>query len=148
MGSETDAFLERWHRVVAAKDCEAIVSLLAPNATMGAPPYFQKLEGRDLIAQLLGIILRTIEDFTYNRQWRDGRELALEFTGRVDDLGLQGIDLITLDDQGRLANLDVLIRPLNALTALRDRVAPQMAEYLKSLQGSAAAGAAPTAPSE
>jgi 2,4-dienoyl-CoA reductase (NADPH2) len=55
------------------------------------------------------------------------RELALEFRGRVGGLELQGVDLITLDDQGRITNLDVMIRPINTLLALRDRVAARMA---------------------
>ena len=118
--------------------------------SLGAPPYWPRFEGRAQVHHLLGLILETIEGFTYRREWERGNELALEFTGRVDDNGLQGIDLITLDAEGRLANLDVMIRPLNSLIALRDRVAPQMAEYLKSLQGASAAAArtAPTTPGE
>ena len=50
--------------------------------------------------------------------------------GRVGERELQGIDLISLDDEGRIRNLDVLMRPLNGIAALRDIVAPQMAEYL------------------
>jgi hypothetical protein len=60
----------------------------------------------------------------------DGRELALEFTGEVDGMGLQGIDLVTLGDDGRIARLDVMIRPLNTLTVLRDKVAERMAPIL------------------
>jgi hypothetical protein len=43
---------------------------------------------------------------------------------------LQGIDLITLDAEGRIQNLDVLMRPVKGIEALRDRIAPRMAEYL------------------
>ena len=130
MKSQSEAFLDRWHRIVAERDVEALGQVLAGDVTMGAPPYFQKLSGHDLVQHLLGIIINTIEGFTYHREWADGRELALEFTGEIDGKGLQGIDLITLDAENRLVNLDVMIRPLNALVALRDRVAPQMADYL------------------
>ena len=43
---------------------------------------------------------------------------------------LQPGDLVTLDVEGRIQNLDVLMRPLNGIVALRDRIAPRMAEYL------------------
>jgi len=125
-----EAFLEKWHRIVAERDLEGLGGVLAEDVQMGAPPYFGKLSGHELVAHLLGIILHTIGGFRYHREWVKDNELALEFTGQVDGLDLQGIDLITLDREGRLVNLDVLIRPLNALEALRDRVAPQMAEYL------------------
>lgn len=133
MAVDTKAFLDRWHRIVADRDLEGLREVIADDMTMGAPPYWQKLEGKDLIHHLLGVIVNTIEDFTYHRQWVDGRELALEFDGHVGDHRLQGIDLITLGEDGLVKNLDVMIRPLNSLEALRDSVAPKMQEYLASL---------------
>ena len=130
MPDDVDRFLAAWHRAVAARDLEGVDALLAEEVTIGAPPYWTKLEGRPLVQHLLGLILTTIEDFTYRRQWRDGGELALEFTGRVDGLDLQGIDLVTLDERGRIANLDVLIRPVNAVQALIASVAPRMQAHL------------------
>jgi len=130
MPADAHAFLERWHHVVRTRDRAAVADLLADAITLGAPPYWEKLEGKPLVHHLLGIIIETIDEFTYHREWIAGSELALEFRGRVGRRELQGIDLITLDDAGRIRNLDVMIRPLNALEALRDRVAPRMAEYL------------------
>jgi hypothetical protein len=43
---------------------------------------------------------------------------------------LQGIDLITLADDGRVANLDVMIRPIDSLLALRDHVGAEMGKFL------------------
>jgi len=128
-----NTFLERWHRMVADRDADAIGDLLAEDVIIGAPPYWEPLEGHPLVTHLLGIIVTTIEDLRYRREWIDGNELALEFRGQVGDEQLQGIDLITLDDDGRVRRIDVMIRPLNALTALFERVAPQMAAYLESL---------------
>jgi len=133
MAADAQAFLERWHRIVGEKDLVALREAMADDMTMGAPPYWQKLEGKDLVHHLLGVIITLIEDFTYHREWVSGSEIALEFHGHVGEDQLQGIDLITLDDDGRIKNLDVMIRPLNSLTALRDRVVPKMKEYLESL---------------
>jgi hypothetical protein len=126
--TETEAFLTEWHRIVREKDAATIGALLAEDVTLGAPPYWSKLQGRPLVAHLLGLILRTIEDFSYHRQWIAGYELALEFTGHVGGKHLQGIDLITLDSTGRVVNLDVLMRPINGIAALRDTIAPRMQE--------------------
>jgi hypothetical protein len=123
-------FLVRWHRIVAEKDLDALAAILADDVTIGAPPYWSKLDGKDLVAHLLGIIIETIEDFTYHREWTHGREFALEFRGHVGEHQLQGIDLITVGDDGRIRNLDVLIRPINAVLALRDIVGPRMARFL------------------
>ncbi len=135
MASENDGFLAEWHRLVEARDLLALEKILAEDVTMGAPPYWDRLEGRPIVHHLLGLIIRTIEDFTYHREWHDdsrGRgEIALEFRGHVGELDLQGIDLITLNQRGEVQNLDVMIRPMNALAALRDVIAPQMMGFLR-----------------
>jgi hypothetical protein len=137
MASINSDFLAQWHPVVQDRDLTGLEKLLASDVTMGAPPYWDKLSGRPLVHHLLGLIIHTIDDFTYHREWHDdarGRgEIALEFHGHVGELDLQGLDLITLNERGEIQNLDVLIRPMNALEALRDVIAPQMAEYLRNL---------------
>ena len=133
MAGAGDAFLEEWHRIVAEKDLAGLGRALAEDVTIGAPPYWNRLEGHALVHHLLGLILDTIEDFTYRREWVSGRELALEFEGHVGEHRLQGIDLITLDENGAIRNLDVCMRPINAVLALREAVAPQMAAYLQKL---------------
>ena len=132
MTGEVEIFLEEWHRIVAEKDLDALPRLLAADVSLGAPPYWPRFEGRELVRHLLGLILETIEGFTYHREWRDGGELALEFRGRVGDLELQGIDLISLNDRAELRRLDVLMRPTNAVDRLQQTIAPRMASFLSS----------------
>ena len=136
MSADPHQFLKRWHRIVAERDLEGLGEIVAPDISMGAPPYWERLTGKDLVIHLLGIIIHTIDDFTYHREWVDGSEFALEFRGHVKDMELQGIDLISVDSRGLVRRLDVMIRPLNSLERLRDIVAPKMAEYLASLKNS------------
>jgi len=130
---EVDRFLDEWHRIVREQDAAALTEIIAEDVTLGAPPYWNRLQGRELVAHLLGLILETIEDFTYLRQWRAGRELALEFSGRVGDYRLQGVDLITVDEDGLLCAIDVPMRPLDTVEHLRDTIAPRMQQYLSAL---------------
>lgn len=130
-------FLAKWHPVVKERDLAGLETLLAPDVSMGAPPYWDRLRGRPLVHHLLGLIIHTIKDFSYHREWHDDSrgngEIALEFHGHVGELDLQGIDLISLNDLGEIQKLDVVIRPMNALAALRDVITPQMAVYLRNL---------------
>ena len=131
MTDPIDVFDREWHRIVAEKDVVGLERVLAEDVALGVPPYWQKLHGRAIAVNLLGLIIHTIEEFTYHREWRSGRELAYEFTGHVGDLDLQGIDLITIDEHCRVTDLDVLMRPVNAIIELRGVVAPQMAAFLQ-----------------
>lgn len=137
MASVNAEFLAKWHPVVKERDLAGLETLLAPDVSMGAPPYWDRLRGRPLVHHLLGLIIHTIKDFSYHREWHDDSrgngEIALEFRGHVGELDLQGIDLISLNDRGEIQKLDVVIRPMNALAALRDVITPQMAIYLRNL---------------
>ena len=137
MASVNAEFLAKWHPVVKERDLAGLKTLLAPDVSMGAPPYWDRLRGRPLVHHLLGLIIHTIKDFSYHREWHDDSrgngEIALEFHGHVGELDLQGIDLISLNDRGEIQKLDVVIRPMNALAALRDVITPQMAVYLRNL---------------
>ena len=134
MKSNPDDFLAEWHRIVAERDLVSLETILAEDVSLGAPPYWDKLQGRPIVHHLLGLIIETISGFTYHREWHDDSrhrgEIALEFKGRVGELDLQGIDLITLNDRGEVQNIDVMIRPMNALGTLRDLIAPRMIKFL------------------
>ena len=134
MSVTKNEFLLKWHQLVANRDLAALEEVLAEDVTMGAPPYWDKLQGKPIVHHLLGLIISTIDDFSYHRQWHTdctgSDEIVLEFMGHVGGLDLQGVDLISLNERGELQNLDVMIRPMNALEALRDIVAPQMMEFL------------------
>lgn len=124
------SFLEEWHRIVANRDLDALEQILREDVTIGAPPYWTPLAGRPIVHHLLSIIIETIEGFSYFREWQDGSELALEFRGKVGDLDVQGIDLISLDPEGRIRNLDVLMRPTNTILRLQEVIGPRMADFL------------------
>jgi hypothetical protein len=130
-------FLARWHQIVAEKNVSALPDMLAEDVEIGAPPYWGVIHGRSTVAHLLGLILETIDGFTYRREWCADRELALEFYGRVGDLDLQGIDLITLGGDGRIRRLDVLMRPVNAVIALRSVITPQMEAFFVAASAAA-----------
>jgi len=146
LASKQKKFLDRWHQIVSIKDLGGLESILAENVSIGAPPHWDDLEGRPLVNRLIQLIMTSIDDFTYHRQWHEDfkgtGEIALEFKGRVGELDLQGIDLITLNDRGELQHIDVMIRPINALEALEDNVAPKMMEFLS--EGATGAPLSPT----
>lgn len=130
MADPVSGFLDHWHRIVGEKDLDALRGVLADDVSLGAPPYWGRIQGHEIVHHLLGLIVNTIAGFAYHREWQKGHELALEFTGRVGELELQGIDLISLDPKLRIQRLDVMIRPINAVIALRDAIAPRMASFL------------------
>jgi hypothetical protein len=44
----------------------------------------------------------------------------------MGDVSVNGVDLITCDDDGRIVEFKVMLRPLKALEAVRDRMAAML----------------------
>lgn len=112
------AFLERWHAAVDTQDGGAVRALLAPDVVFRSPVAHTPYQGQDAVAFLLGNVIQVFQDFTYHREFISGDSVTLEFSARVGDLDLKGVDIIRLDDAGRIADFEVMVRPANALMAL------------------------------
>ncbi len=123
--------LKQWHRFVVERDIGHLDDLLHENVTFRPPTYWKNREGKPVTMLILSTVMDIFEDFEYHRQWIDDDNWALEFTARIGDLELKGVDLIRLED-GKIVDFEVLIRPPNAVSALRH----EMGERLAALGGS------------
>ncbi len=113
---------------IESGDLDAAIACLSPTVVLHSPVTFKPFEGRDAVAMLFGILFRTFEDFRYVADYRaaDGSEV-LHFRTRVGDRDVEGIDMLRFDAQGMIDDFTVFVRPLSAVTALRDAIGAQLA---------------------
>ncbi|WP_306363189.1 nuclear transport factor 2 family protein [Nocardia sp. CC227C] len=112
---------------VEARDVDAIEALLADNVVFTSPVAFKPYPGKAITAAILRGVLRVFEDFRYVREIADanGRDHALVFEATVDGKRLTGCDFLHVDDEGRIDDLMVMVRPLSAAQALAARMGEQ-----------------------
>lgn len=115
-----------FRRAAEAKDLELMSETLREDVVLHSPILFRGFEGREIVVQVLTHVAATLEDFVYTDELVDDRTVALRFKARVEDRELEGIDFLELDEEGRVAELTVFMRPMSALT----RFNKQMAERL------------------
>ena len=115
-----------WHQFIADRDVAHLDPLLDEAVTFRSPAYWKPRTGKSSTLFILSTVMEIFEDFTYHRQWIHQTDWALEFTARIGDLRLKGVDLITLQD-GKITELEVVIRPPNAVEALRQEMAVGLA---------------------
>ncbi len=126
--------------VVAKGDDAAIAPLMARNVRFLPPTYWAVWEGPEAVAAVLGHVGQVFSDFRYRRVMGAGNDWALEFQCRIGELDAVGVDLITLDDDGLIAEFEVAMRPLKSVAALREamnarvRTDPRFLEFGKALR--------------
>jgi ketosteroid isomerase-like protein len=115
---------------VEARDPEAAAAVLADDVVFRSPIVFKPYAGRAAAGAVLAAALRVFDDFVYEVELasEDGRDHALMFRARVDGRDIQGCDFLHHDQDGRVVELTVMVRPLSAALALRDRMAAELAQ--------------------
>ena len=75
---------------------------------------------------LLDAVLRVFEDFAYLDRIEGERSAALIFRARVGDREVEGLDHLTFDDDGRVTELRVMVRPMSGMNALAEAMRAQL----------------------
>jgi SnoaL-like domain len=123
--------LASWHRMVATEDLGQVASLCAPDAVFRSPVAFAPYKGAPLVAQFLQQAVQAFEDFRYDRTFYAGdHSVVLEFSARVGDKALKGIDMIRFDAEGRMSEFEVMVRPATGLQALGAEMTRRMTPIL------------------
>ena len=123
---------ERFRTAVEKGDLAALEDLFTEDIRFYSPVKFTPFEGRPMVLGLLGVLLRTFEDFHYVGRLdgtaetsTDGEEAPSEiliFRATVDGRQIHGIDLLQLDADGRIKEFTVMVRPQSAVQALGQAV--------------------------
>ena len=148
-----DQAMETWHRFLRGEEPDALDTLLHDDCVFYSPIVFRPQEGKaltKLYLQAAGQALpgeassssgagdpdgapgETVKGgFRYTKKVLAGDTAVLEFETTVEGKYVNGVDIIRVDDDGRIVEFRVMIRPLQAVNAVHR----QMAAMLEAMQG-------------
>ncbi|WP_339510374.1 nuclear transport factor 2 family protein [Pseudomonas sp. RL_15y_Pfl2_60] len=120
--------MQQWHGMIASKDLSGLPALLHPDAVFRSPMAFKPYAGADKVAMILNTVIKVFEDFTYHRELvsADGLNVVLEFSAKVADRELKGIDMVRFNEQGQIVEFEVMVRPMSGLQALGDEMGKRL----------------------
>ncbi|MEX6502084.1 nuclear transport factor 2 family protein [Pseudomonas zhanjiangensis] len=124
--------LQRWHQLLLGNDLGRLPELLHAQALFRSPMAYKPYVGAPLVSLILNTVSQVFEDFVYHRELAsaDGLSVVLEFSARVADRELRGIDLIRFDEAGKIVEFEVMIRPMSGLQALGEEMARRLEPLL------------------
>ncbi|MGW0811730.1 nuclear transport factor 2 family protein [Streptomyces viridiviolaceus] len=122
---------------VENRDQDALEALLAESVVFTSPVAFKPYVGKAITAAILRGVMRVFEDFTYVREIAnpDGRDHAFVFTATVGGRQLQGCDFLHFDEDGRIDDFTVMVRPLSAAKALSEAMGAQFDQIHREAAG-------------
>ena len=144
MGASTiDETIARWHAYLSGDEPDGLDALLADDVVFFSPIVYTPQEGKALTSLYLAAAKQTLPGskpvgdgstdrqpaFRYTKQVLAGDTAVLEFETSIEDTYVNGVDIIRIDDQGRIVEFRVMLRPLKAINLVHR----QMGEALEAL---------------
>ena len=113
----TPEVIEKWHKVVADKNIALLDEILADDARMHSPVVHTVQEGKQITKMYLAGAAMTIgnDSFKYVREVYDDGFAMLEFETEMDGIIVNGVDMITWNEDNLITDFKVMIRPLKAV---------------------------------
>ena len=145
-----EAVLEKWEALIQGKhggDSNALLDdLLADDVVFLSPVVFTPQEGKAVTKLYLGAAGATFGGdepaekveagekqggFRYIKKVVSGNHAVLEFETTMRGKYVNGVDIVTCNDEGKITEFKVMIRPLQAVNAVH----AAMGAMLKKMQG-------------
>jgi hypothetical protein len=117
--------LATWHRLVERADPEGLDALLADDVVFHSPIVHTPQVGKTVTTLYLMAAFRVFfnDTFRYVREVVGERDAVLEFEVEIDGIHVNGVDMITWDDEGRIVGFKVMVRPLKAIRLIHEKMA-------------------------
>jgi hypothetical protein len=123
--------IHKWHEVVNSDDLDLLDTIIAEGAVFSSPVVFTPMEGKEITMMYLHAAGQSfnMEKFKYTKEIHDGMSSVLEFETYIDDISVNGVDMIEWNEDGKISNFKVMIRPFKAVQKVQEK----MVEALESL---------------
>lgn len=119
--------LKEWHRIVASRDWDQLSGLLTDDVVFRNPAAFEPYHGKATMQAILNAVFSVFQDFKYLRHFSNETGYVLEFSAQVGDEKLFGVDLIEFDQEGKITDLMVMMRPASVVLTLAAEAGKRLA---------------------
>lgn len=141
------AVIERWHAHTRGELANGLDVLLDDDVVFYSPIVFTSQRGKAITKLYLQAAGQTLpgektsataqtesndapKGFRYTKEILDGYNAVLEFETTIEGKYVNGIDMITCNDAGKITEFRVMIRPLQAINLVHK----QMGEMLDKMK--------------
>jgi len=116
--------LSTWHQLVSTRDVRGLDALLADDVVFLSPVVHTPQAGKAITTRYLAAAFNVFfnESFRYVREVTGPRDAVLEFEVEIEGIAVNGIDMLKWNDEGRIVEFKVFIRPLKAIQLIHRKM--------------------------
>ena len=103
--------LELWHDMLEQRDPNRLDEVLAEDCVFHSPIVHTPQEGREITKFYLTGAFHVFNDsFHYVKEVVTPQHAVLEFSCDMDGITVNGVDIMTFDEQGKICEFKVMVR--------------------------------------
>tara|TARA_B100000787_G_C15902031_1_gene168835 strand:- start:72 stop:470 length:399 start_codon:yes stop_codon:yes gene_type:complete len=126
-----------WHEIVRDHDMDRLEELLAEDCVFMSPVVHTPQKGRELTRAYLTAAFNVFNDsFRYVKEVVTPQHAVLEFVCDLDGIVINGVDIMTFDDAGKIVEFKVMVRPLKAVNLLHAKMQAMLEQGQTNKRGS------------
>ncbi|MGY8860563.1 nuclear transport factor 2 family protein [Halioglobus sp. Uisw_031] len=115
--------VELWHEISRGREMDRLEEVLAENCVFMSPVVHTPQKGRELTRAYLTAAFGVFNDsFRYVKEVVTPQHAVLEFVCDLDGIVINGVDIMTFDDAGKIVEFKVMVRPLKAVNLLHTKM--------------------------
>lgn len=128
--------LNDWHRFVEARDIALLSDLVHEDVLFHSPSGHTPYGGQRATLTALGAVMTIFENFRYEREFinEEAHSVVLEFAAQIEGRDLKGFDIIRFDQDGKIIEFEVAIRPLAMVARLAELMAEKTTHIMADLK--------------
>lgn len=127
--------LKTWHDVVSNQDKAKLSAILDDEVIFYSPIVHTPQKGKQLALLYLTAALQILlnDSFKYVKELTNETETFLEFEVAIDGILINGIDMISWDEKGKIVSFKVMIRPLKAVNLIHQKMEELLMKYQRKM---------------
>ena len=117
-------YIDSWHTIFKSQELDKLDKIIEDNAVFTSPVVFKPMEGKEITKMYLFAAGQSfnMDKFKYIREVHDGTNSVLEFETFIDDISVNGVDMIKWNNEGKIVDFKVMIRPLKAVQKVQEKM--------------------------
>ena len=127
--------IKKWHSFISTGQHNILDELLADDVEFYSPVVFKPQKGKAITKMYLTTAAATFsggkgaisDNFHYTKEVLMDNYAILEFESELEGIYINGVDIITFNENGQITEFKVMMRPIQAVNAMHQ----QMKKILK-----------------
>tara|TARA_B100000686_G_scaffold232580_1_gene240196 strand:+ start:15705 stop:16073 length:369 start_codon:yes stop_codon:yes gene_type:complete len=120
--------IEEWHYFVKTKNVNILDNILSKDVIFYSPAVHTPQIGLKITKKYLITAAEILfkGKFRYTSEIKGENIAFCEFEGHIDDIYINGVDIIEWNKLSKITSFKVLVRPLKGLLILKEKMAEKL----------------------